>query len=779
MLLQPAQATPSQAESTSIDSGVRQSRVADSTQLNSSRLRGVESGVAATLVESQTHKIGHCMSRMPESCEVVQEFPGFYVARPRTGLRLPKSRLLNKTRRIFSTSQSRVITPTCTASAKFARPTPARIGGPGSQGGRTTIIPRIAGGAAPRTTTHHKVFRTASSARHGPRHESHNTCAARSNSYIRGLRPTLTRSSSTVDVKRMRAPLRSTPSRPQSGVRRIDNTFTAPLLQSAPPDGRASTPEVRFLSTPFIPHESLQSTPPRTTTPAIRTPAARAMRDGSAPAQRNPACASTTLRSACAHAYTVSAPQPPVVTARRAHKVYGNDGAWRARIATVAGDTIPAMRICAPSRVAAPPDQSTRISVHTPSGSARIPPAGPRTRWTRMGLEKEQKKNKERGEKEKQGKIKRIRTILASHPSSTSPSLSTDSAGYVSQSREFLRGSTRARFRCRCRVCAVEMAEEGEEEDKIVEKTAKIRVGKAHDTRKPTSGWVPPSVVVDSSGDDATGMGCHVGCREKERRKKAVLMSQSSPSDQRPMLLPAAFYSVVYAPQLAASRTPPCAFCSQRRLVVRCPRTLPASYSGCEVDTSLDGAKSHSDADRPPWTRIACTTVHPPMLPICAPDPRAQWLPTRRSRRPRSSRAYDSPRQRPSAVPLRLDPPASRAQSRAHPSSWTHTPPRVKWHAMGSENGGREELRPSFPSHCDAARAHAGGAVAHTCGVESLCIYAYMGRCGPAMRVEDECSLPRMGGNRSFVSCCARSLVIDVKRGTARRGTGRSAGHAV
>ncbi|KAJ7080857.1 hypothetical protein C8R44DRAFT_992389 [Mycena epipterygia] len=59
---------------------------------------------------------------------------------------------------------------------------------------------------------------------------------------------------------------------------------------------------------------------------------------------------------------------------------------------------------------------------------------------------------------------------------------------------------------------------------------------------------------------------------------------------------------------------------SLSRLVVRCPRTLPASYSAREVDTSLDGAQSHPDADRPPWSRIACTTVHPPMLPIYPPD---------------------------------------------------------------------------------------------------------------------------------------------------------------
>ncbi|KAJ7081073.1 hypothetical protein C8R44DRAFT_895169 [Mycena epipterygia] len=145
------------------------------------------------------------------------------------------------------------------------------------------------------------------------------------------------------------AGMRSPPAR----ARAPNSTSTASRLQPALPDGRASTSDVRFLSTRFIPHESPQSTPPLTTTPAIRTPAARAMRDSSVhaqrplcayaaqprmreqglnlPPQRPPSCArttsricartphtrprttaaraGTTLRSACAHAYTVSALQ--------------------------------------------------------------------------------------------------------------------------------------------------------------------------------------------------------------------------------------------------------------------------------------------------------------------------------------------------------------------------------------------------------------------------------------------------------------------------------------
>ncbi|KAJ7142713.1 hypothetical protein C8R44DRAFT_726043 [Mycena epipterygia] len=56
---------------------------------------------------------------------------------------------------------------------------------------------------------------------------------------------------------------------------------------------------------------------------------------------------------------------------------------------------------------------------------------------------------------------------------------------------------------------------------------------------------------------------------------------------------------------------------------------------------------------------------------------------------------------------------------------------------------------------------NAGGAVAHTCGT-----YAYMRRCGGLLCVS------KTGGNRRFVSYCARALVVDVKCGTARRGTG-------
>ncbi|KAJ7130545.1 hypothetical protein C8R44DRAFT_872333 [Mycena epipterygia] len=235
----------------------------------------------------------------------------------------------------------------------------------GEPGRKTTTIPRIAGRTAspydyPPQSLPHGVDHATNRAR---------TCAVRSHLHIRGLRPTLTRSSSTCrrgthvrttafhvnahpalhDSGRQRAiPYRDAGIRsPPARTRTPNSTSTAPLLQSAPPDGRTSTSDVRFLSTRFIPHESPQSTPPRTTTPAIRTPAARAMRDSSAHAQRNPACASKacisslsgrplaqiqlyasapalptspcttaaraciTLRSACAcaYAYTVSAPQ--------------------------------------------------------------------------------------------------------------------------------------------------------------------------------------------------------------------------------------------------------------------------------------------------------------------------------------------------------------------------------------------------------------------------------------------------------------------------------------
>ncbi|KAJ7081079.1 hypothetical protein C8R44DRAFT_895175 [Mycena epipterygia] len=81
-------------------------------------------------------------------------------------------------------------------------------------------------------------------------------------------------------------------------------------------------------------------------------------------------------------------------------------------------------------------------------------------------------------------------------------------------------------------------------------------------------------------------------------------------------------------------------------------------------------------------------TVHPPMLPICAPDSPHTMVPhalipklsiiarirfsatttLRRTTAPRFSRTVSAP-------PLRVAP-----HPRAHPSSWTRAPPRIKWY---------------------------------------------------------------------------------------------------
>ncbi|KAJ7078974.1 hypothetical protein C8R44DRAFT_754767 [Mycena epipterygia] len=250
------------SESTSVDSGVRRSRIAGSTRLKSSRLRGVESGVAATLVGSQTRKMGHCMSRMPESCEVVQEFPAFAWRGEEP-----------KTRRIFRTSQMRVTTPTCTASAKSACPTPARVGGEGAREEEDDDSTHRRGCRFP-VQLPTAVFRTASSARRGPRHDSriHLCCML---SFIHP-RPTSNADPLIVDVS---TDAKSPPTR----TRAPNSTSTVPLLQPAPPDGRASTSKVQFY--------------------ALRV----------------------STRKPSPHR------NPPVATAQRARKAYGNDGPWRAR----------------------------------------------------------------------------------------------------------------------------------------------------------------------------------------------------------------------------------------------------------------------------------------------------------------------------------------------------------------------------------------------------------------------------------------------------------------
>ncbi|KAJ7089442.1 hypothetical protein C8R44DRAFT_892395 [Mycena epipterygia] len=147
--------------------------------------------------------------------------------------------------------------------------------------------------------------------------------------------------------------------------------------------------------------------------------------------------------------------------------------------------------------------------------------------------------------------------------------------------------------------------------------------------------------------------------------------------------LPVAFYSVLYAPQLASSGTPPCTFCSRCRLVVRCPRTLPASYYAREVDTSLDGAQSPGHRGLGErvrqCTRPCCHSVRPTLAHNGSPraDPDAHDHRAHTTPRDNDSPPYHCA----SILPHRLAPsPASHAQSRAHPSSWKHAPPRAKWH---------------------------------------------------------------------------------------------------
>ncbi|KAJ7077212.1 hypothetical protein C8R44DRAFT_863285 [Mycena epipterygia] len=271
--------------------------------------------------------------------------------------------------------------------------------------------------------------------------------------------------------------------------------------------------------------------------------------------------------------------------------------------------------------------------------------------------------------------------------------------------------------------------------------------GKAHDARTLTSGWVPPFVLVDGGDDDASGMGCHVGCREEERRKKAVIESIGSTAD-----VAGNRFSLQANSLFLCTRCTPARFLSHASL-----RILPAAQAGRtlftyapgvvlrpRVDTSLDGAQSHSDADRPPWTRRACTTVHPPVLPIYAPDflrtiaPHA-LIPTpiiarirfpatttlRRTTVPRSSRTVSVPpppvAHYPRAYPFtrRVKWYASfftNAPSRSLPTSSPYSPPhagrphpvstqvgsvRRATPAMANENGRREELRRT----CVGARA--------------------------------------------------------------------------
>ncbi|KAJ7077213.1 hypothetical protein C8R44DRAFT_755262 [Mycena epipterygia] len=397
-----------------------------------------------------------------------------------------------KTRRIFSTSQTQVTTPTCTASAKSARSTPAHVGGPGSQGGRRRRF-HASPGVLRLPTTKSSAWRAQLAVDHATNRAR--TCAARSRLYIRGLRPTLSCSSSTCrrgthvrttafninarpalyDSGRQRATpyheagMRSPPAR----ARGLNSTSTAPLLQPSPPDGRASTPDVRFFSAPFIPHESPQSTSSRTTTLAIRTPAARAMCDSCA-AWTAP---SLRIRSATLHARVRPAsPRSAAALVRtydfthlRSHSPHKpvHDGDTRRSLRKVfvrrlpVPDTQPqTQRVASSLRAAFLLTYAAQISVRTPSGSAHIPPRA----QERDGRGWDEKRNRRRiwngGRKKNKGKSREY-TPSASHPSSTSPSLSTDCPKAADSCADrHGRGSDAV-----VEYAAVETAEKGEEED--------------------------------------------------------------------------------------------------------------------------------------------------------------------------------------------------------------------------------------------------------------------------------------------------------------------------